>query len=247
MSLDSGLHASYIVLILLGIALFAFFRPTAQYSSPEKRSYWRLQAITLIAALVGAKFAVLMGDALWPLEPMKDWSALLWSGRSIVGALLFGFLAAEAFKPLLKYRMPPNDRFAIILPFSIATGRLGCWFAGCCLGIPMDHGIALVAADGVSRYPAALVETVFHALAGICLMTMWRHGLMAGRLFAVYLLAYGMFRFMTEYVRITEKAFAGLSAYQWLCLIMMLAAIVALYLRRGMTPPPSHSLAGAAK
>jgi phosphatidylglycerol:prolipoprotein diacylglycerol transferase len=247
MSLDRSLHASYVVLILLGIALFVFFKPTSHYSDRDKRNYWRLQAITLIAALIGAKFAVLLGDALWPLRPVDDWSVLLWSGRSIVGALLFGVLVAEAAKPMLKYPLPPNDRFAVILPFSIATGRLGCWFTGCCLGEPMHGGIALTAADGVSRYPAALVEAAFNVLAGIALLLLWRRRLLAGRLFALYLLAYGAFRFGTEYWRVTEKAFAGFSAYQWLSLLMVLVAAIALYLRRdGTSSPSSLPQAGAA-
>jgi phosphatidylglycerol:prolipoprotein diacylglycerol transferase len=231
-SFDQSLHASYALLILLGLALFAFFRPTSQYSDPEKQAYWRLQAITFIAALVGSKIAVLFGDALWPLRPMKDWSALFWSGRSIVGALLFGFIVAESCKPLMNYRLPPNDRISVILPFSIATGRLGCWFTGCCLGIPMRGGIALVAADGVSRYPAALVEAAFNLLCGVGLMLMLRRRVLAGRLFALYLIVYGVFRFATEELRVTAKAFAGYSAYQWFCLAMIVAGGAALYLRR---------------
>lgn len=239
MSLDFGLHLSYVLLILLGMSFFVFFRPASHYSSRDRHSYWRLQAITFIGALVGAKFAVLMGDALWPMKPMPDWWALLTSGRSIVGALLFGFIAAEISKPLLGYTLPPNDRFAVVLPFSIATGRLGCWFTGCCLGVPMQGPFALVAADGVARYPAALVEAGFHIVAGMTLAWLLRRGLLRGRLFALFLLSYGAFRFATEFFRVTEKAFAGLSAYQWMCVLMMVLGIVALVRRR----PGAHELA----
>lgn len=232
MNLDFNLHIAYALMVLMGIALFIFFRPATHYSSAEKQSYYRLQAITLIAAVLGAKFAVLVGDALWPLKPFHGWLDLLTSGRSIVGALLFGFLAAEVFKPLLGYRLPPNDRFAIVLPFSIATGRVGCWLSGCCLGIPMQGPLALVGADGISRFPAPLVEASFHLLAGICLVILWRRKIMAGRLFALYLVLYGLFRFGTEFFRVTEKAFFGYSAYQWFALAMVLAGVTALYLRR---------------
>lgn len=243
MTLANALHAAYAGMIALGIALLIVFRPTARYSTPERRSYYRIQLVTLLGALLGAKFAVLVGDALWPIQPVRDWTALLWSGRSIVGALLFGFLAAELAKPLLRYPLPPNDRFAVALPFSIATGRIGCWLTGCCLGVPMRGGIAMTAADGVVRYPAALVECAFHLLAGIGLAWLYRRGLLQGRLFAAYLAAYGVFRFFTEFLRITPKAFWHLSFYQWLCLAMILAGSVALALRRHAAPsrfPPQE-------
>lgn len=238
MAVGLNLQAAYATMVLLGIALLLLLRPAAHYASAERRQYWRLQAITLLGALLGAKLAVLFGDALWPLRPLPETSDLLLSGRSIVGALLLGFLFAEAAKPLLGYTLPPNDRFAVILPFSIATGRLGCWMSGCCLGIEQREGLALVAADGVSRHPAALVEFGFHLAAGVVLLLLWRRRLLSGRLFALYLVAYGAFRFLHEYWRVTEKAFAGASAYQWMALAMVLAGLLALWWRRGLPPQP---------
>jgi len=232
MNFDFNLHTAYALMVLTGLALFVFFRPASQYSSKDKQSYYRLQAITLLAAVLGAKFAVLMGDALWPMKPFHGWFDLLTSGRSIVGALLFGFVAAEIFKPILGYTLPPNDRFAIVLPFSIATGRLGCWLSGCCLGIPMRGPFSMVGIDGVSRFPAPLVEFAFHIAAGCALVVLWRKKILAGRLFALYLILYGVFRFFSEFLRVTEKAFHGYSAYQWFALLMIVAGSAALYFRR---------------
>jgi phosphatidylglycerol:prolipoprotein diacylglycerol transferase len=230
--MSANLQVAYAGMVLLGIALLLAFRPARHYASHERAQYWRLQAITLLAALVGAKVAVLFGDALWPMREFHDWPALLASGRSIVGALLFGFLAAEIAKPLLKYPLPPNDRFAILLPFSIATGRLGCWMAGCCLGVESHGPLAMVGVDGVPRIPAPLIELAFHLAAGVALIVLYKRGLLRGRLFALYLVAYGGFRLVSEYWRVTEKAFAGWSAYQWMALAMVVAGAVALYLRR---------------
>ena len=220
------LQLAYAGMVLLGVALLLAFRPARQYEAVERAQYWRLQAITLVAALVGAKFAVLLGDALWPLKPFHDWPALL-----------FGFLAAEAAKPLLKYPLPPNDRFALLLPFSIGTGRLGCWMAGCCLGVESHGPLALVGVDGVSRIPAPLIELAFHLAAGAALIALYRRGVLRGRLFALYLVGYGAFRIVSEYWRVTGKAFAGWSAYQWMALAMVVAGAVALYLRRDAGRP----------
>jgi phosphatidylglycerol---prolipoprotein diacylglyceryl transferase len=225
-------YAGYALMVLLGLALMVFFRPAAHYGSSDKRQYWRLQAITFAGAIVGSKLAVLVGDALWPLQPVHDWWELLLSGRSIAGALLGGFLVAELAKPMLGYTLPPNDRFAVILPLTIATGRMGCWLAGCCQGIPMDGPLGMVAQDGVRRFPAPLAEMAFHIACAAAFYLLWQRRVLSGRLFALYLGLYGVFRFATEFWRDTEKAFFGWSAYQWLALAMVVAALVTLKLRR---------------
>jgi phosphatidylglycerol:prolipoprotein diacylglycerol transferase len=229
---NPAIQVAYAGMVLLGVALLLAFRPARHYASADRAQYWRLQAITFAAAILGAKFAVLVGDELWPLRPFHDWAGLFLSGRSIVGALLFGFLAAEAAKPLLGYTLPPNDRFAVLLPFSIATGRIGCWLTGCCLGVESHGPFAVIGRDGVSRIPAAPIEFVFHVVAGTALIVLLRRKVLTGRLFAAYLVAYGLFRFVSESWRVTPKAFAGWSAYQWMALAMVAAGGVAMVLRR---------------
>jgi len=97
------------------------------------------QGVTLLER-GGAKLSVLIGDYHWPWVTVEDWRNVLWSGRSITGALILGFLCAELAKPLIGYPMPPNDRFAALLPFTIATGRVGCLITGCCRDFRMTVG-----------------------------------------------------------------------------------------------------------
>jgi phosphatidylglycerol---prolipoprotein diacylglyceryl transferase len=231
------LHETYGVLMVASVALLLLSPTTRQFTRPEDRArYYTMQAITALGAAAGAKLGVLFGDALWPLRAFGDWSALLASGRSIAGALLFGFLAVEVAKPILRYDIPPNDRFAVMLPFSIAIGRLGCLVAGCCRGAPWDGPFAVVYSDGIPRHPAQLYESLFQLLAGWALLVLWRRGILFGRLFAVYLASYGVFRFATEFIRDTEKPFAGLSAYQWMSVAMIVAGATALYVRSRAQP-----------
>ncbi|MEO8670883.1 MAG: prolipoprotein diacylglyceryl transferase family protein [Tahibacter sp.] len=226
------LQTAYVLMVLLGFGLMLAFPLTRGLSvQSEKRRYWILQGITLSGALIGAKFAVLLGDGLWPLQPFHDWYGLLISGRSVVGALLFGFLAAEAAKPLLDYRLPPNDRFAMVLPFSLGIGRIGCLLSGCCRGIAWDGPLAITYADGIPRHPAPLYEMLFDFAMGFFLIALYRRKKLQGRLFALYLMTYAVFRFSSEYWRETAKAFAGLSAYQWFCVAMLLAGAIAFVAR----------------
>ena len=237
MTLTPDIHESYAALMIASVVLLLCVPTTAHFTRPGDRGrYYTMQAITALGAVIGAKLGVVVGDALWPLRPFDDWSALLASGRSIAGALLVGFLAVEAAKPLLEYDIPPNDRFAVALPFSIAIGRIGCLVAGCCRGAPHDGPLSIAYDDGILRHPAQVYEALFQLLAGWALLRMWRRKVLFGRLFALYLVAYGVFRFATEFIRDTAKPFAGLSAYQWMAIAMVVAGAAALYLRTRRTP-----------
>ncbi len=230
------IHMSYAGLMLVSIGLLLAVPTTAHFAPGDKQRYYTMQAITAVAAVLGAKVAVILGDALWPIRPFHDWEALLASGRSIVGALLFGFIAVEAAKPLLRYDIPPNDRFAVALPFSIGIGRIGCLLAGCCRGAPHDGPLSIAYDDGILRHPAQLYEVMFQLAAGYVLLLLWRRQILFGRLFALYLVAYGIFRFLTEFVRDTAKPYHGLSAYQLMCVAMIIAGAAALYARSGRHP-----------
>lgn len=228
----TALHPAYSVMVLLGFAvMFAFPITRDIRSANDRRSYYLIQVVTLLGALLGAKLAVVMGDALWPLRPFDDWAALLLSGRSIIGALVLGFIVAEVCKPIMRYQLPPNDRFAVALPVSIAIGRVGCHLVGCCRGISVDSPLAVRYADGVARHPIAIYEIGFHLMMALLLLRLYRSGWLRGRLFALYLAAYGGFRLLSEFLRITEKAFAGLSAYQWFALAAVILGLLTIYLR----------------
>jgi prolipoprotein diacylglyceryltransferase len=232
------LHFAYAAMTILGIGLVLAFPVTGHFADPlDRRRYYIMQGITAVCAVLGAKLAVVLGDALWPLHEFDGWASLLDSGRSIAGALLFGFLGVEAAKPLLRYDIPPNDRFAIVLPFSIGLGRIGCLIVGCCRGLPYDGPWAITYADGIPRHAAPLYEMVFHWTMGFLLIALWRRQLLFGRLFALYLVSYGVFRYFSEYLRETPKAYGGLSAYQIMGLAMIVAGGVALIARTVRQPP----------
>jgi phosphatidylglycerol:prolipoprotein diacylglycerol transferase len=233
----SFFQPSYLLFVGVGVIIALAF-PVARHIRDERlrRQYYLLQGITLVGALFGAKVSVLFGDHNWPFAAIKDWPAVLWSGRSLTGALIFGFLFAELAKPMLGYRMPPNDRFAAVLPFTIAIGRFGCLTAGCCGGLPCDRWFCIAGPDGVSRYPTQVFEMFFQVGIGVLFIFLIRRRLWFGRLFSFYLIAYGVFRFLTEFLRATPKFFGILSGYQLLSMLMI-ALGAAFFLKRTLAPP----------
>jgi phosphatidylglycerol---prolipoprotein diacylglyceryl transferase len=231
MNFFQSIRIEYAVPVLIAL-LISYAYPIARFiPDGQRRKYWILQTITLLGAIVGAKIVVMTGDRFWPVVPIGGWREVLECGRSIVGGLIFGFLTAEATKPLLDYKLPPNDRFAVILPFSIGIGRIGCFLAGCCRGLPHEGMLSITYADGIPRYPAQLFEAAFHFLTGITFLILVRKGVLKARIFAVYLIVYGIFRFLTEFIRDTPRVAGGFSVYQFWC-VLMIALGIASYAAR---------------
>ena len=235
----------YAISVGVAVALALLFPVTKHLRGGERRSYYTLQTITLVGAVVGAKLSVLLGDYDWPFVPMRDWHQILVSGRSVTGALILGFLAAETAKPLLGYRLPPNDRFATLLPFSCAIGRVGCLLTGCCRGsrgTARGRSPTRTASPAIRRRPTSSCSS---SAVGLTFLALLRRGRLHGRLFSVYLIAYGAFRFAIEFVRETPKTWGPISPYQGLSLVMI-ALGTAFLVKRTFWPPEAWQNTGPA-
>lgn len=216
------LHPLYAIPVAVAL-LMGFCFPVTKHmvNRRERRKYYALQLITFLSAILGAKLVFIVAELGWPWSPWPDSNLWIGSGRSIVGALIFGLLGAELAKPWFGYTQPPNDRFAALVPFSLATGRVGCLLQGCCRGLPCDAPWAIVDSAGVARHPAPAYEILFHLTAGAIAVALVRTERCQGSVFSLFLIGYGGFRFATEFLRDTPKTFASLSAYQWLSLLMI--------------------------
>jgi prolipoprotein diacylglyceryltransferase len=69
--------------------------------------------------------------------------------------------------------------------------------------------------DGVRRHPTQAYESLFHlGMAGVLIVLTVRDRIPGHRL-QLYLIAYGLFRFATEFVRPEPRGALGLTYYQW--------------------------------
>lgn len=71
------------------------------------------------------------------------------------------------------------------------------------------------------------MEIAFQVFALAGLWWMGRRGLQTGQHFHLYLIAYGIFRFLHEFLRATPKPLFGTSGYQWIALATAAAAVIA--------------------
>ena len=114
---------------------------------------------------------------------------------SLFGAIfvlpLFYFLLAK----LSKRRMADVfDVFTVSMVFTLLCARVNCLFAGCCLGK------LLSGTDGV-RWPTRELELVFYAvILAVFIARLWKKK-SCGELFPLYMVCYGVFRFVIEFFR----------------------------------------------
>jgi phosphatidylglycerol:prolipoprotein diacylglycerol transferase len=220
---------AYTLIVVASFALLFVYPASSTIDDPVmRRRYHMVQLMTLLGAAVGAKVALLMGDKGWPMTPLASWWVVVDSGRSITGGLLGGFAAGEVAKPLFRYTLPPNDHFAAKLPFSIGLGRVGCLLGGCCRGLPHDGWLSIRYLDNVPRWPAPLFELAFQLGVGVFFVFLVRRRLLRGRVFCLYLVLYGVFRFATEFLRETPKPIGSMSVYQLLSIVMIALGAVLL-------------------
>ena len=69
--------------------------------------------------------------------------------------------------------------------------------------------------DGVHRHPTQIYESLFHLAMAILLWHLLRRGLLRWQRLKLYLIAYCLFRFATEFIRPEPRVIGGLTAYQW--------------------------------
>jgi prolipoprotein diacylglyceryltransferase len=211
----------------LGVLLAAL---VSRYVAPDDETppeiARRVRMAALVGAVLGAYLFELPADLLGWAPPIEGHRFL--GGRTVLGGLLGGWAAVELEKRRLGHRAATGDRFALPLALGLGVGRIGCVFAGCCPGRAVDAASILGVIDlrlhGVARFPAALVEGYFHALAALALLVAMRRGVGATARLPAYFVAYGAFRFAIELAREVPRPFFGLSYYQLLALLLFTSA-----------------------
>lgn len=219
----------YSWMMLAGIVVSIFF-----WSRLARRDD-RLLLIYIAAlagAFIGAKLVYVLAEG-WLHFGAPDMWWQLATGKSILGALLGGYAAVELAKRFVGYKSATGDWFALIAPAAIIIGRIGCLAYGCCLGqICEPAWYTMKDANGTPRWPAVPAEIAFNALAIVGFYFLRRAHKLAGQHFHLYLMAYGAFRFVHEFLRDTPRVVGPLSGYQIAALAVFVLGAAGFAIRR---------------
>jgi phosphatidylglycerol:prolipoprotein diacylglycerol transferase len=211
-----------------------------------------LAVVVVLAGLVGARlFYVCLSWRYYSqhfLEIFKIWE----------GGLVFygGFIAATAAGIIYvrRNKFPLGvtaDCFAPGIALGQAIGRLGCFFAGCCYGKPTSlpwavrfSNPASLSPLGVDLHPTQLYESAGDFAVALILWVLFnRRRDSNGQFFWLYVLLYGVLRFLVETLRGDERGgtLGGLYPSQCIALAAVLISLAVLVARSSHSHRPNHA------
>ena len=255
--------SSYALLMALGYvaALGALFHVTPKNGDApntgglDRPQVWDLFIVLVVSSLIGAKVGHVLFEApghvsssgkpintIWELlaEDPWHWIALGEGGYVWYGGMITSLLVAVFYfrrRPhLLAWRYA--DAFAPAIMLGAAVGRLGCFTAGCCHGLPTElpWGVRFPGQAG-PVHPTQLYDATVAASLGFWLL--WRYGRrrFEGENLALLLMTYPVLRSLTETLRGDEdRGVYGLVSTSQLLSIPVLLAGLYLYLNLRLRP-----------
>lgn len=163
----------------------------------------------LVAAIVGSRVLyVLTNLNEFASNPFEAFA--IWKG----GLVFFGGLLAAVpvgMWYVRKHKLPfwkTGDIMAPFIALGHAFGRLGCFFAGCCYGLPCSGPLCITFTDphslaprGVPLYPTQLMESGGEFVNFIVLLLLYRRRKFDGQIFWLYPILYSVLRFTVEFYR----------------------------------------------
>ena len=184
----------------------------------------------LVGGVVGAKLTewVLVNYHTFAAHPTAMLDPRL-GGRTLIGGLVVGWMAVEIAKWRLGIKRSTGDMFALALPAGEAFGRIGCFFNDCCYGTPSNVAWA-VHQHGAWRHPTQLYSSAVAVVLFAALFALRDKMPREGDLFRLYLVLFGVSRFALEFLRERNVSFGGLSLAQWVCLEIVVAFSLTLFI-----------------
>jgi prolipoprotein diacylglyceryltransferase len=223
-----GYTVAFVIFLLLRV------RSRDSVSYPLR---WATLASAFAGGTLGSKVLYWLEDPQLTMQHLHD-PAYLIGGKTIVGALLGGTLAVEAFKHYIGLQQSTGDLLAIPVAAGIAIGRLGCFLTGLSdntCGTPTSLPWGIDFGDGIRRHPTQLYEIVF-LLALMVVLAYIRQRIgertangqrpttifLSGDAFKVFMTSYLAFRLACDFIKPYPAVAFGLGSIQWACVLGLL-------------------------
>lgn len=154
--------------------------------------------------------------------------------RSILGGLVGAITLVQIYKLKKGIHGPTGAVLAVPFCLAIAIGRLGCYQAGL---VDLTHGTETMLpwgvdfGDGVARHPVQIYESLTMLAVGLALVVgLWmRSSRVQENAFHLAVGAYGVQRFIWEFLKPYTTVIGPLNVFHILCLVICLYAVWMVY------------------
>lgn len=202
---------------------------------------------TLVAMFMVGAGALIGGKLFYVIQGLPDYFAIgIPAGVSFIdyfnaaGLVYYGGFIGAILMLMLFCKVYKEPFWGVVdsllpsLPLAQAIGRVGCFLAGCCWGMPYEHGFFIspdspiaAAPKDVALLPVQLIESACTLALFIAMAVYGRKVRKPGKIFAMYCLGYGVIRFVLEFFRYDAvRGFVGsFSVSQWISLILIALGI----------------------
>ena len=239
------------LMVALGVLLGAWIAASyaERFGVPRDETY-RVATWMVLAGIIGSRltWAATHTDQIEsPIDVIAIWEGGIQFSGGFICALLVGLPFFKRWRRVVRWQV--LDGYALGLSIGLALGRVGCYSVGEHFGSTTDFflasrweggtppdvreptldGVPIV--DGTTFHNTSLYEflymvVLFAILGGIVLLTRRRGREVApGTLVGVFVLYYGVMRFLSDSVRVNDERVAGLTGAQWLCVVMIPAGV----------------------
>ncbi len=234
--------------VLGGIFAILLALHNAKQSQLDRFSMLEACVAALFGGLLGAKLLYLLVSCSDIYHMFQDYG-ITWDTISSIleGGFVFygGLLGGMATLAIYTYRQQQSLQcyltcIAPAVPLAHAFGRIGCFFAGCCYGIPFDPPIGICLKNAISNapkeiplFPVQLLESILNLILALILQICFRKLQKKERVIPFYLSAYAVIRMVTEQFRYDAERgiWLRLSTSEWISIGIFLCGIVTLFLQ----------------
>ena len=210
----------YALFMLLAIvSAWAVGRKISVQTALPRHQKFFIALVGLGVALVIAKLPFLIFSD----NQLHNAGTWLVSGKTVLLGMVGGYIGVELAKWRIGVTTKTGDYFAVPVAVGIGVGRLGCFFGGCCFGVPcsMPWAVVFSTVDALPRHPTQIYESLFHLAMALVLYVCLTQQRFQGQLIKLYFINYFVFRFLMEFIRPEIHWTLGLTAYQWAILLLI--------------------------
>ncbi len=244
--------AAFLLFMLLGVRRLRH-EPYASIAKPApwtKRDVEDILFLGVMGVVAGGRlgYCLFYKPAFYlshPLDIFKVWDG----GMSFHGGLIGVMLAMVWFaRSRQRQFLAVTDFIAPCVPTGLAAGRIGNFINGELWGRVTDPslpwGMVFRGAGSEPRHPSQIYQFLMEGLLLFVLLWLYaRKPRQLGQVSGMFLVGYGVFRFIAEFFREPDAHLGylslGMSMGQWLCVPMVIAGVALWW--RGRSQP----LAGA--